>query len=182
MPEIIIEQDTLYIHLRGGDIFQKLPSKVYAQPPLCFYERIIDNSNFTNIYIISMDNLNIIVNILKQKYKNVIHKIKNIEYDISILARAYYLVLSVSSFAISAIKLNDNLKEIWEYDIMKLSQKLLFLHHHLYKFQIKYKIHTMKPSKKYNSEMFVWKRTPEQIKLMLEDDCPYNFAITKINI
>jgi hypothetical protein len=40
----------------------------------------------------------------------------------------------------------------------------------------------MKPSEKYNSKIFSWKKTPEQIKLMLEEECPYDFVITKKNI
>ena len=88
----------------------------------------------------------------------------------------------MSSFALSAIKFNDNLKNIWEYDMMKLTQKIIFLHHHIYKYPIKYKIHTMRPSDYYNSKMFSWKRTPEQIKLMIEENCPYDFVLTKLNL
>ena len=150
LPIVKIEPNSIYIHFRGGDIFKKNPSKLYGQPPLCFYEKIINNTQFKN--------------------------------NISLLAHAYNIVLSVSSFVISAIKLNDNLKNIWEYDMMKLSQKLKFLHHHLFKFPIKYNIYTMKPSEKYNSKIFSWKKTPEQIKLMLEEECPYDFVITKKNI
>ena len=100
------------------------------------------------------------------------------EYDIALLSNAYNIVLSVSSFALSAIKLNDKLKDLWEYDLMRLSEKFLFLHHHLFKFSIKYKIHTMNPSYEYISKMFLWKGSPEQIKLMLNDKCPFNFTIT----
>ena len=45
--------------------------------------------------------------------------------------------------------------------------------------KINYTIHTMRPSNKYLSEMFVWNYSDEQIKLMLEDNCPYDFIITK---
>ena len=182
LPYVFIEQNAVYIHIRGGDIFKPSPSTVYGQPPLCFYEKIINQTNFKKIFIISMDNSNVIINILKKKYKNIIHKMNNFEYDISLLSHAYNIVLSVSSFVISAIKLNNNLKEIWEYDIMKLSQKLLFLHHHIFKYKIQYKMHTMEPSANYISKMFSWKRTKEQIRLMLEDDCPNEFVVTKTKI
>ena len=181
LPYINTKSNDLYIHMRGGDIFRYSPSKVYAQPPLCFYQKIINQTTFKNIYIVSMDNLNIIANILKDKYKNIIYNKNNLEFDISLLCHAFNIVLSVSSFSISAIKLNDNLENIWEYDIMKLSQKILFLHHHLFKFKIKYKIHTMKPSEKYEDKMYSWNRSAEQIKLMIEDNCPYDFTITTNN-
>lgn len=175
LPKVSINPDDLYIHIRGGDIFQNSPYNMYAQPPLCFYEKIINNRFFRNIYIVSVDRLNIIVNTLLAKYKNIIHNFNNIEYDISLLSNAYYIVASVSSFAYSSIKLNDNLKELWEYDIMRLAEKFLFLHHHITKFNIHYKIHTMEPSFIYRSKMFSWKGSPEQIKLMLEESCPFDF-------
>lgn len=183
LPMVKIESDELFIHIRGGDIFRSIVDNVYAQPPLCFYEKILNKyKNFKKIYIISMDRQNIVVDALLKKYKYIIHKVNNFEYDISLLCHAYNIVVSVSSFALSSIKLNDNLKNIWEFDIMRLSTKFLFLHHHIFKFNIKYKIHTMQPSEKYINIMFKWINSKEQYKLMLEDNCPYNFVITKINI
>ena len=152
---------------------------MYAQPPLCFYEKIINSRVFRNIYIVSVDRLNIIVNTLLEKYKNIFHNINNIEYDISLLSNAYNVVISVSSFAYSSIKLNDNLKDLWEYDIMRLPEKFLFLHHHIIEFNRHYKIHTMEPSLIYRSEMFQWKGAPNQIKLMLEESCPFDFVLSE---
>ena len=181
LPSVKIEPDELFIHIRGGDIFKKFPYKYYSQPPLCFYEKIIHNGTFKRIYIISIDNSNIIVNHLLKKYKKIFYKKNSLIYDITLLCNAYKIVLSVSSFCISAIKLNDNLMDIWEYDIMRLNQKMLFLHHHLFNYENKYRIHTMKPSSIYSSKMFSWKKSKEQIQLMLEDKCPFDFTITKPN-
>ena len=182
LPKVKIESHSLYIHIRGGDIFKNLPLKYYSQPPLCFYEKIINKTTFNNIYIVSMDSSNIIVNILKNKYSNIIHNINSLEYDISLLCHAFNIVLSVSSFSIAVTKLNDFLKNIWEYDIMRLSEKFLLLHHHLFSSKIQYTIHTMKPSDLYRSKMFSWKKSYEQIKLMIEDKCPNDFIITKQNL
>lgn len=182
LPLVIIKYNDLYIHIRGGDVFNtKNTPSTYSQPPLCFYDKIIENNKFQDIYIISMDNSNVIVNALLNKYKNIIYNKNNILFDISLLIQAYNIVASVSSFVLSSIKLNKNLMDFWEYDIMRLSQKILFLHHHLFKFPIKYNIHTMKPSDTYSTKMFTWERSSEQIKLMLEDNCPYDFIHTKIN-
>ena len=120
LPKVVIDPEALYIHIRGGDIFKSYFLEYYSQPPLCFYENLINYKNFSKIYIVSMDNANVVVNILTEKYKNIIHRINNLEYDISLLSHAFHIALSVSSFVISAIKLNDNLKDIWEYDIMRL--------------------------------------------------------------
>ena len=181
LPKVNTTPEELYIHIRSGDVFKKNPSTVYAQPPLCFYEKIIDNNKFENIYILSMDRNNIVLDALMNKYKNIIFNQHDYEYDISLLINAYNIVTSVSSFVISTIKLNDNLRYLWEYDINRLSEKFFFLHHHLYKFDIKYKIHTMKSSDEYARKMYIWRNTEEQLKLMLEDKCSYDFEITKTN-
>jgi hypothetical protein len=65
---------------------------------------------------------------------------------------------------------------------MRISEKIHFLRNHLLKYNIQYKIHTIEPSDIYLSKMFAWKKTPEQLKLMLEDNCPNDFVITKPNI
>jgi hypothetical protein len=182
LPTVITKRNDLYIHIRGGDIFQPFPHNMYSQPPLCFYEKILISEVFDSIYIISMDNSNVIVDTLIKKYPNIIHKKHSIEYDISLLCHAFNIAVSVSSFVFSAIKLNDNLEKLWEYDIMRVSEKFLFLHHHITTFNIKYKIYTMRPSYIYASKMFSWKGSSDQIKLMIEDNCPYDFVITKPNM
>ena len=115
------------------------------------------------------------------KHNNIIHNINNFQYDISLLSHAYNIAVSISTFAISSIKLNDNLKNLWEYDMLRFSEKIYFLHHHFYTFEIKYKIHTMRPSDIYLSKMFFWNNSPEQKRLMLLEDCPYNFVTTSPN-
>ena len=181
IPKVKIDSDDLYIHIRGGDIFSTYRLDSYAQPPLCFYEKIINKNKFKNIYIISVDRQNIVLNALINKYNKIIYKQNDYKYDISLLAHAFNIVVSVSSFAISAIKFNNNLKKLWEYDIAKLQEKIFWLHHHLYKFEIKYKIYTMKPSEIYFDKMFIWKASQSQIELMLKETCPYDFEVTKPN-
>ena len=182
LPEVNINSNDLYIHIRGGDIFKhNNASPYYAQPPLCFYEKIINNNKFNNIYIISQDRRNPVLDALISKHNNIIFKENNYEYDISLLVHAFNLVASVSSFVLSSIKFNDNLKNLWEYDIYRLSEKFIQLHHHLYKFDIKYKIYTLKPSDIYADQMHIWTKSESQLKLMLEDSCPYDFVLTKPN-
>jgi len=136
LPYVIINEKDLYIHIRGGDAFYNHPHCIYAQPPLCFYEKIIKSKVFKKIYIISEDDSNIIIPNLLKKYKKIIHIRNKVEYDISFLCHAYNIVISISSFVLAALKLNENLKEIWEYDLIRLSEKFFFLHHHIYIFYI----------------------------------------------
>jgi len=182
LPPVNIDPDDLYIHIRGGDAFSSNPSPLYPQPPLCFYEKIIKNNKFKKIHILSMDKRNPVLNALINKYNDIVFKQNDLMHDISLLVHAFNIVASISSFLISSIKFNDHLKNLWEYDIYRLSFKYIILHHHLYKFDIKYKIYTMKSSEIYADKMFVWTGSKSQLKLMLEDTCPYDFISTNPNI
>ena len=47
LPYVRIEPESLYIHIRGGNVYRDFPPSNYAQPPLCFYEKIINNNKLT---------------------------------------------------------------------------------------------------------------------------------------
>ena len=181
LPNVTTKPNDLYMHIRGGDIFSYLPLNFYSQPPLCFYEKVINRNKYKNIYLISQDNLNVVVDPLIKKYPNIIFNKNDFETDISLLAHAYHIACSIGSFTLSAIKINNNLKEMYEYDIGRLPEKYIWLHPHLFKFDIKYKIYTMKPSSEYASEMFYWTKNDFQKQLMLNDKCPYDFTLTYPN-
>ena len=185
LPKIKTNKRDLYIHIRGSDIFRNKDPQFapdYAQPPLCFYQKIINTNKFRIIHIISADKLNPIVDILIKKYKNIKFKIDSIENDISALAFAYNIVGSISSFLISSIKLNNNLINFWEYDIYLVSLGIPHLHHSLYQYKRHYTIYKMEPSKKYKNKMLIWQGSNEQLKIMLNDKCPNNFTIVKPNV
>ena len=46
LPNVSIDSEALYIHIRGGDIFRNFPLLYYSQPPLCFYEKLINSTIF----------------------------------------------------------------------------------------------------------------------------------------
>ena len=181
LPNVTVEPNDLYIHIRGGDIFKYVPLKTYSQPPLCFYEKVINSKKNKNIYIISVDKRNPVLSPLINKYPNIIFQSNQFEYDISLLAHSYNVVLSISSFSISAIKFNDNLKNVYEFDIYHLCEMFIHLHHYVYKYDKKYFIYSMKPSEKYKSKMFSWRKSSKQRILMVEDNCPNDFVIIKPN-
>ena len=173
LPEIKINENDLYIHIRGGDIFgYKAKGNInYAQPPLCLYIKVITKFKFRNIFILSMDNSNPIIKLLIIEYPQIILTHNSLEIDISILLNAFNLVGSMSSFLTSIIILNENLRNFFEYDNYSLSQKYLHLHHDIYKYKINYSIYKIKPSTKYLKKMFPWKNSKEQRKLMINEKC-----------
>ena len=71
LPKINISNDSLFVHFRSDDIFTVNQNRWYAQPPLCFYESILNNFKFNNIYIISKDNNNPIIEKLIKYYSNI---------------------------------------------------------------------------------------------------------------
>ena len=107
------KEEDLYINIRSGeDIFKNkgYSPGSYFQPPLCFYQTIIENFNFSNIYIIANGKENPIIEELLKLYKNITYIHGTIEEDASMIISAKNLVLPVSSFPIELIKFNDNLK------------------------------------------------------------------------
>ena len=185
LPKVKINHHDLYIHIRGGDIFSDDAlnpgySPSYAQYPFCFYKKVIEKNKFNKIYIISEDKLNPVINQLIKRYPKIINYSNHtLEKDISYLAHAYNIIGSVSSFIISIIKLNSNLKFFWEYDIYQMEQKLYHLHHSIYDFPRNYTIFRMEPSEQYKKYMYIWSRTKEQIKIMFNDTCPNDFKIIR---
>ena len=179
LNKINVDKEDLYIHIRSGDIFFYAHTP-YAQPPFCFYIKILNNYKFNNVYLIAQDKNNPIINKILKKYSNVIYKQNSIKEDISYLINAYNIVASISSFLISIIQLNYNLETLFDYNIYKMSQKIFAYHYDLYQFPhnnfINYR---MEPSVYYNKTMFIWKNNKKQKNLMIKEKCINNFSINK---
>ena len=182
LPKVNIDPNDLYIHIRSGDIFVKNPNPEYSQPPLCFYQKILYNFKFNNIYLISQNTNNPIISKLLEEFPSIIYKNNNLELDFSYLSNAYNLVGSISSFLLTAIKFNDNLQKYWEYDINRMSHKFLLLHQQIYAEDKKFVTYLMKPSLRYKNEMFIWKNNISQIGLMLKEKCDNKFFVYKKQI
>lgn len=174
LNKVIIDKEDLFIHIRSGDIFI-YPHRPYAQPPLCFYRKILINNNYKKVYLISQNNNNPVIQKLINEYPNIFYIQNSIKYDISYLINAYNIVASVSSFLISIIQLNYNLSFLWEYNIYKISDKILCLHYDLYEYPNKFIIFRMEPSPLYQNIMSKWKNNKNQRKLMLKEKCINNF-------
>ena len=102
----------LIIHIRSGDVTPMLDK--YIQPPLSFYEKIIQENKFRNIHIITENKmLNPVVKILQNKYKNVFFSPRNFDEDFSILINAKYLVVSNSTLSKWLCRFNKNLKIVY---------------------------------------------------------------------
>ena len=180
LPNVQTNENDLFIHIRGGDIFiDPSAGKSYSQPPYCFYNAAINSNKFYNIYLFSVDELNPVITKLIKRHKNIIHNIRKLRYVIAYLANAYNIVGSISSFITEIIKLNDKLKNFYEYDIYHTMEKIFHIHPSLYEFKRNYVTYLMKASKNYLKHMFIWRNTRKQLLIMLRDRCAKKFE--KIN-
>ena len=173
LPHVKSHKNDLFIYIRSGDIFGRYKKTIstYAQPPLCFYQNILKNFKFRNTYIISEDKLNPVIPNLLKEYSFLKYRKNKLKHDIAYIANSYNIVSAKSSLLISIIKLNDNLKFLWEYDLYLLSEKYLHLHHSVYSFSYNYTIYKMDPSSSYEKLMNPWINSKEQREMMIKEKC-----------
>ena len=180
LPKVNINIGDLYIYIRSGDIFITPHSK-YMQPPLCFYERVLDNFEFRNIYIIAQNKINPVIVKLLEKYINIIYLENSLKIDIAYLVSAYNLVGgAISTFLFNILLLNNNLRFLWDF------KKKLHMNNISTKIDINYLLNfnkikhfLMLASDKYKHIMRKWKNSKAQLDLMINDKCNNNFILIK---
>ena len=164
IPKYNISPNDLYINIRSGDIFVKALHHDYSQPPLCFYQRIINEKIYKNSYIVSNGHENPVVDKLLKLYPEIKYIHDSVEGDISIIVNAYNLVMPVSTFPWTLIRLNYNLMNLYIYDIFEM------INYDLSSFNNT--IHIMKPSPYYENIMKrKWSKTAKQMELMINENC-----------
>ena len=173
------DQD-LIINIRSGkDVF---PTNTYRpgsyhQPPLCFYQTIIENFNFTNIYIVANGMENPVINELLKSYHNIKYMHGTEEDDAGMILSAKNLVLATSSFAIELLKFNDNLKNVFFYDFLDEIDKSYWHFSENHWKPLKYNIFVMYPTKEYVEVMDPWDAKENQYKQMIDEKCNKKFTI-----
>jgi hypothetical protein len=132
--EITPNKNDLVISVRSGDVvapsfFKNKAHFPYIQPPISFYKTIIENNKFNRIFLVAEDRRNPIINLLIELYPNIITIINendqniNVEksaytnqstiYDLSLLLKAYNLVLPNGTWGTMIASLNKNIKNIY---------------------------------------------------------------------
>lgn len=111
IQETILNKDTLVIHVRGTDVYNlKLKNKdskwggIYAQPPLAFYIKVIEENNINQLILLSdCKKGNPIVAKLKEIYPSaIIPYHQNMIQDFNTIRYARNFCCSTSSFATTA--------------------------------------------------------------------------------
>ena len=153
--------DDLVIHIRSGDVFVNHHNRKYGQPPLCFYQKIINDNNFKNIYLTSSGHENPTVDRLLELYPRIKYINGTLEDSISAIIYSYNLVMSISTFPFTLIRLNNNLKKIFLYSLFDYDFK-----------DENFTIYRMEASQNYLNKIHgKWENTKEQRDLMINENC-----------
>ena len=161
IPKVDIQPNDLIIKIRSGDIFFNSIYRHYAQPPLCFYQKIIIENKFEKIIILSNGHENPVVNELLKIYPTITYIEGTVEEAISFIVNAFNMVYSVSTFQHFLIPFNKNLKNLYIYEIKSYNIR-----------EINFTVHKMKPSRKYLEVMKdKWNNSKEQLNLMINENC-----------
>jgi len=172
--------EDLYINIRSGkDIFNN-NGKVagdYIQPPLCFYLTIISMFNFSNIYIISNGRENPVINYLLKSYNNIKYFHGTVKEDVSIILSAKNLVLPCSSFSFELVKLSDNLKNLYEFNLIKERNRNFWHFNDRHLKPLKFNRFIMNPTKEYIEVMKPWRSSKKQVSQMFNEKCNNKFKI-----
>lgn len=176
LPKIFVSSNDLQIYIRSGDIFERTSTSLgaYSQPPLCFYKNIINNFKFENIYIISENKNNPVIEQLMIQYPKIVFNINSLKYDMSILINAYNIVGAFSTFLKTLVLLNDNLKNFWFFNYQL---DILWSYYFSYEFSHKnISLFKMKESDFYK-RMNECNNLECQMNIMINYTCKYSFKI-----
>ncbi len=104
-----LDEDTVVIHIRSGDIFNNNPHPGYVPPPLAYYVNILNNNQFNKIIIIAEDKKNPVIDELLKLYPNSFYEKNSLEDDIKIILGATNLIESIGTFIPSLLMLSNNI-------------------------------------------------------------------------
>ena len=106
--------NTVVVHVRGGDIFNPDPPRVYIQPPVAFYNIILNlpEHRRSRILLCTEDLKNPVVEALQSQYGKRLTVNMDLDKSISAVTGAKHLVLSHSSFSEALAMLAPNLESV----------------------------------------------------------------------
>lgn len=163
VPPVRTDDAGLYIHVRGGDVFAQNPNIAYGQPPLCFYESIIERWGFRRVYVICEDTRNPVVKPLVAKYGAVLVR-AGLPETVGTVLSARNLVMSVGTFLPSLLKLvpEDPSKRIFRYGNGLECNRDVWRRFYFTEVSDFYAENIMG---------FQWRNTEEQRRIMLNETC-----------
>lgn len=117
------------IHIRSGDIFQGKGHRLYAQPPLYFYEKIMNENQGKSIVFVYENLNNPVISVLIEKYKsdaNISFQSKSLEEDIMTLSQCRVLACSVGTFCLVPFVISKSIDKLLIPDYFEKNQWFTF--------------------------------------------------------
>ena len=180
LPKVVIDFNDLYIYIRSGDIFtQKNSNHKYIQPPLCFYLKVINDYKFKQIYLISENKNNPIINKLLKIFPNIIYKKNSLKIDIAKLVNAFNIAGGgISTFFYNILSLNVNLHILWLFKFNYIPFNLI-IDMEIINIKNNITYFVMYSTKDYVKKMYPWRNSKIQRDYMLNYNCTNYFFINK---
>jgi len=181
-----VNDDTLVIHIRSGDIFNDHGvHDAYIQPPVSFYEKIINEFNFKDVLIVTQKDLrNPCIARLKELFPNIRIQASSLLEDVNTILNARNLVTAMSTFSLSLGFASNKIKRLYVPQFqVKRGYWRTFFWPAIFQLLFNSK-HTEKMSQNLDFELYLldilnyieignWKNTQEQRDQMINHLCEH---------
>ncbi|MEG4492376.1 tetratricopeptide repeat protein [Microcoleus sp. D3_18_C4] len=109
-----IGERTLVIHIRSGDVFSNFNvHPLYIQPPLSYYQKIIEHGNYQDIVVVTEpDRLNPCIDELLIRYNARVQS-NSLEEDVNTILSAKHLVIGQGTFGNNLSMISPNLQKLY---------------------------------------------------------------------
>ena len=117
LVDILENEQTLMIHIRGGDVFKGNGAhKSYVQPPLAYYKKIIDSRDWYAILVAYENDKNPCVDALQEHYserQNILFQSEDLIIDINTLTTAKNLCVGAGTFGLMLYLMSPNITDLY---------------------------------------------------------------------
>jgi hypothetical protein len=118
-----LPMDTLVIHIRSGDVFRERPHHSLGQPPLSFYEKVLEHSRPQNVVLVYEDALNPVIPRIQVRLKSLsipfsVHS-GDLRSDLELLLSARQLVTGNGTFGQALLVLSPHIERWYDFGVGK---------------------------------------------------------------
>lgn len=167
-----LSEDHLVIHIRSGDIFtHDPPHPYYAQPPLAFYQLVLDHCTWSGVTLVYEDQSNPVIGQLKSHLDQVgvpfTEQSATLKEDLEVLLAARNLVIARGTFAYPIVAMSPRVRQVFTFDHYQTVSKVDLL----WGQRIEgVQLHTVNDREGTYRDFVLanWKNSPEQRQMMLQ--------------
>lgn len=106
-------ENTLFVHIRSGDVFSEKIHAAYIQPPVDYYRLIFSLEKSKQIVVIYEDEKNPVVNVLREQYPHILFYTLPLLETISVFLHAKYAAIGFGTFIPSILSMNMNCEKVY---------------------------------------------------------------------